>query len=72
MQVGNMMLEIRHLQAALENAAMDAEHSGTLRNVHSGPIISSNSFRTRNPTTAGPEYMNSDSFNNRTAVSNLI
>lgn len=63
LQVGNMMLEIRHLQAALDGAAMDAEHSGTLRNVHSGPLAGSSSFRKRNTPVSPGTYTRSDSSN---------
>lgn len=70
LQVGNMMLEIRTLQGALDGAAMDAEHSGNLRNVHSGPIMSMSSFRKRNaPVSPGPY---TESVSNRLAVSNQI
>lgn len=64
------MLEIRNLQAALDGVAMDAEHSGALRNVHSGPIISSSSFRRQNTPVSPGSY--TDSIINRMAVSSRI
>lgn len=70
MQVGNMMLEIRTLQGALDGAALDAEHSGTLRNVHSGPLMSSASFRKRNASLSPGPY--TESMAHRMAVSNQI
>jgi hypothetical protein len=50
---------------------MDAEHSGQLRNVHSGPIMStSGSIRIRN-SSMSPGYHHSDS-SARVALSNQI